>query len=306
MSSRNWCFTISKEHMNSSNLIWVNTKEEDEIFPESGFGRIVKILEALYQQGKITRAVIGDEVGENGYEHGQGYIQFVNVRKQKFLKDMMPKAHLEIMRGTPCEAWDYCCKDGQYAAIGERPVGQGARKDLTEIKEMALEGASRRELYDASANFQAFRFAEVGRQMSFVKRDWKPHVEWHYGPTGIGKSRYAHGQMPDAFVCVVDAVVNGFYFGGYDGEPDVIFDEFRGSAMKMSLLLAILDRYPLTVRTIGGSMQFQGKRIIITSHESPEKAYCNAGEALGQLLRRIDVIHNWNDGNFVTQSHIPH
>lgn len=104
-----------------------------------------------------------------------------------------------------------------------------------------------------------------------------------YGPTGTGKSRAAHEMAPDAF-WLRQASSGVGWWCGYNGETDVIIDEFYGW-LQWSFLLRLLDRYPLVVETKGSSVNFVGRRIIITSNTSPVQWY--ARMAYATLARRF-------------------
>jgi hypothetical protein len=62
------------------------------------------------------------------------------------------------------------------------------------------------------------------------------------------------------------------FFDGYDGQEDVVVDEFYGW-IPYDLLCRMCDRYPLLVDTKGGAVQFCPKRIWITSNKKPEDWY---------------------------------
>jgi hypothetical protein len=65
-------------------------------------------------------------------------------------------------------------------------------------------------------------------------------------------------------------------------------DDFRGSQMKSSELLTLLDRYPKHAEVKGGYRWLGGKNIVITSNKHPNKSYQLLDEAIKQLIRRID------------------
>lgn len=89
-----------------------------------------------------------------------------------------------------------------------------------------------------------------------------------YGPTGVGKTRWAWDMFPAAY----SAPQKG-WFDGYSGEETVIIDEMYGSRYSWSFLLQLLDRYRMLVPFKGGFHQFTSKRIVMTSNVHPEEWY---------------------------------
>ena len=106
--------------------------------------------------------VIGQEIGDKGTPHLQGYIEFKNpISFMSIKKKIGKRAHIELIgrKGTPKQAAGYCCKgNGKYpkgtdwaqfydnhapdAIVFEKGEisAQGARADLLELKESILSG----------------------------------------------------------------------------------------------------------------------------------------------------------------------
>lgn len=81
---------------------------------------------------------IGRERGDSGTPHLQGF--FVLKTKLRFNNvKVLPgftRAHLEISRGTPKQAADYCKKeDPEPYEYGELPSSQGKRTDFSELRD---------------------------------------------------------------------------------------------------------------------------------------------------------------------------
>lgn len=80
----------------------------------------------------------GFETGKNQTEHMQGYIQFHNAMRFASVKKMLPRAHLEVAKGTPAQNIAYCSKEGEedFYEFGDKPNEGGAvrKKTLADIE----------------------------------------------------------------------------------------------------------------------------------------------------------------------------
>lgn len=130
-------------------------------------------------------AVFGRETGESGTPHLQGYIHFKQPRALSALKKVLPRAHLEIARGTPEDNRRYCTKDNDFEEFGELPK-QGKRNEIAALREAIKAGERNpkrlRDQYDA-----ACRHPHLMRQLlidnmpkpatpSIVLRPWQAQV----------------------------------------------------------------------------------------------------------------------------------
>lgn len=260
--SKYWCFTINN---------W--TEEEKE--------KISGLTSATY-------CVMGLEEGKEGTKHIQGYIEFSMKKKMPTVKKLMPRAHLELRRGSAEQASQYCKKDGKFVELGEISKDErGKRTDLQVVKETILSGKGMKEIVEVTSSYQAIKYAETLLKYVETKRTWKPRVMWFYGPTGCGKTRRAMEESKDPYV----SGKNLKWWEGYDAHADVIIDDFRKDFCTFHELLRILDRYEYRIEVKGGSRQLLAKNIWITSCFPPDKVY-DTREDIGQLLRRIDLIEN--------------
>lgn len=258
--SRAWCFTV-------------NNYEDNEI-------ENAKKIPYDY-------LIIGKEIGEGGTPHLQGYLY--REKKVTFgkIKKMLPRAHLEIAKGTPLDNFKYCSKDGNFEEFGERPH-QGKRSDLDEIKESLKTTGRITDVVEKCTNIQQLKFAETAIKYIEKKRNWKPEVYWFHGPSGTGKSKTAYEMMPDLYR---KTNMSGQWWDGYDAHEDVLLDDLKPDTwVNYSALLELLDRYECRVQFKGGSRQFLAKRIVITSLFDPQSLFPTAPVDCFELLRRIDEI----------------
>lgn len=266
---RRWCFTLNN---------W--TEKELEKLREE------------FSKGKLTYAIIGQEIGDTGTPHLQGFVNYWNGKSFNRMKTLIGKrCHLEGSRGHDFENFEYCSKQSKFDEFGERPKEEAPKRtDIETIRDLVKTGTAKMtDLYETARSYQALRFGEIGLGLYTAKRNWKTHVTWIYGPTGTGKSHYAFQTAINPWV--TGQIVNNFIFAGYNGEEDVIIEDFRPEHMSFNMLLRMCDKYPLRVRTIGGSVEFLAKRIFVTTTKHPGEFYAGQDEEdCRQLLRRIELI----------------
>ncbi len=238
------------------------------------------------------------ESGENGTPHFQGFVVWTSpVRIRQACARLGGAAHIERAMGSDEEASKYCQKEETRVEgpwfWGDCPH-QGKRSDLIEIHAMVKAGAKRKEIIEEhfGSYLRYHKGIEIARLTYGARRDWEMEVHVFYGPTGTGKSRKAWSEAgQEAFVLMAPNSKNGpVWFDGYDGQKNVIIEEYYGW-MRWNFLLQLLDRYPMRVPVKGGSLEWVPKKIWICSNERPQEWY-NYNERMDYqtLRRRISTI----------------
>nr|WAE42241.1 MAG: replication associated protein [Cressdnaviricota sp.] len=116
--SRGWCWTIN------------NYTREDR-----------QNIKEMRNDKHADYTCYGYEIGEKNTPHIQGYVHYTLKKSLKQMKVILPRAHLEIAKGTPIENKKYCSKDGDFHEFGELPQ-QGDRSDLKAIATDIINGKS--------------------------------------------------------------------------------------------------------------------------------------------------------------------
>lgn len=102
-------------------------------------------------------------------------------------------------------------------------------------------------------------------------KEYKPtEVYWFYGPTGSGKSLSVKKLIGNELknktttkdkISIIHKIENGFAIGSISNETDIlVLDEFRGSSMKFSDLLALIDGCSINIK--GGKQWIHAKKYI--------------------------------------------
>lgn len=270
---RDWCFTVNNPFDNKE--IYMNALEEH-----------------------CTYIVIGDEVGELGTPHLQGYLQLKKKLRLHNVRELFPSEsppHLEGRKGTKLQAADYCKKEAHFIEFGSLENMQGERTDLDGMTGMLVDNASMRDValsnpatwvrnYRGLAAFQAL--------IAPPPRIYREHLECHlyYGKTGTGKSYKALFENPGIFR---KPVGKGLWFDGIPwGCKSVLLEEVTGQ-YPLSDMLMLMDKYQIQVETKGGHAFLDVDKIVMTTNVHPATwydFYKNREEQGLALFRRFTKI----------------
>lgn len=202
--SRRWVFTINNY-----------TPEDIELFEK---------IDCKY-------VIVGDEVGDSGTPHLQGFIIFNRGYRLTQLKKIHEKAYWDY--AVTVDAMNYCMK--QKVIILRDYRAQGSRTDWNSVRDMVDSGASfediRKEHYGLCMQYgraieqdiarkrakTEIKYTEFNRE--FINLDEHPIVSL-VGPTGIGKTQYAKAHFNNPLIVRhIDDLRN---FTDHDG---IIFDD---------------------------------------------------------------------------------
>lgn len=260
--ARRWCFTLN------------NYSDED-------YENILK-WDCKY-------LIVGQEEGENGTPHLQGYVVFGSMKRLAAMKKLHPRAHFECARGTSSQNQEYCSKEGLFEEIGECPSddpGAAEKERWKRAREIVQHGGDWEEIPD-DIYIRYYRTLKEIKKDHMVKVDDAEDVtgEWYYGPPGVGKSRKARESYPGAYLKMQNK-----WWDGYQGEEFVILDDM--DCKELGHLLKIwADRYAFLAETKGGAIQIRPKKFVVTSNYSIEELFGGDSEMCGAIKRRFHVTH---------------
>jgi len=120
---------------------------------------------------------VARELGSNNTPHLQGYVVLSTKLRLANVKVLpgFARAHLEVSRGTPKQASDYCKKDGDFDEYGTLPEGQGHRSEFDDLKEWIKQSDSRPTDRDVAEKFPSLWGRYRSACVNFLDL-FEPHV----------------------------------------------------------------------------------------------------------------------------------
>lgn len=258
--SRRWCFTVFASNLEQSELVRRLDDATTNFY--------------IFQREKAPTT---------GNEHYQGYVEFKNPRVHRRGAIAGITGHWERARGNAEQNITYCTKPesrlSQPVRRGE-PTKQGKRTDLKQLYDDIMERGLSAVLNDGDSAVRAahvMRWAETVNDVRNSKR-LRPSgthrdIMCLWGAPGTGKTRWVRANYPRAYW--KDSTTK--WFDGYDGEPTIVFDEFRGIGSEFNLQLwkTLCDPHggPCKVEIKGRYITIDPERIVICSNRSPDDWY---------------------------------
>lgn len=265
--TRAWCFTIN------------NWTDED---PD--------LCLALYEEHGARYVIWAEEKGESGTEHLQGFVYFKNPRALKGVKRLLPRAHLEQMRGTPKQAADYCRKeDPNPQEYGELPMsaeekGMNERERYQAAWTLAKEG----NFEEIDADIRVRHYGTL-KKIRSEYQELPPSIAeldfwWFFGPSGTGKSSTARTENPGAYLKSTNK-----WWDGYVDQDCVVIDEWSPHHEVLAdHLKRWADHHPFAAEVKGGCVAIRPPKLIVTSNYTMEECFKDPAN-LNPLLRRFKV-----------------
>lgn len=254
----------------------------------------------------VQYLVCQHERGEKtGRDHLQGYLELTRSEDMRWCQNhICGEMSLQKRRGNQKQAIDYCTKtatriDGPWHYGEPYKSLQGGRTDLHRMRDAIREGANYRQLIEE----MPMTLARHHRFVSLCYTYTKPlkrevAVFLLYGRTRAGKSRWVNELYDPEDLYIIPLTQKSSWYDGYDGEENVLLDDFSGG-LPRTQLLRLLDRYRLRVPNKGGFVWWRPIRIYITTNIHPRKWYKDwrdFEEHYDALSARIQAVYDFNLG----------
>lgn len=249
-------------------------------------------IPTLVDQKLCTYFCYGKEIGESGTPHLQAFARTRSKmsiatfqRKITEVTGIASRYSVIVATGSLLGNRDYCAKGEQSHSEWESDktqgpnygknadfhefgqYGQGRRTDLQDVSEAIRLGKTEKDIAEAHGEqymkyYRGIRELIAMLQTNNEPRSWRTIGYWCWGPTGTGKSRWAHSLPGEVYFKAADTK----WFDGFVGQETVVLDDFRpNKEISFAKLLQLADYYPMIVETKGGSRQFNAKRLIVTT-----------------------------------------
>lgn len=266
-TAKNWCFTLNNYTEDEVEFLSKCTLKPDYF---------IRFIAFSHELGTIEDT-----------PHLQGYLSCKHAVRLTQLKKVMPRAHLEPMRGRLDQNAKYCSKQGELHKFGDEPVPPGPREQNRWLETMNHLRNGDLESIDPDIRIRYYG------NLNKLLRDYsaKPLTidglfenEWIWGPPGSGKSKRAREENPDLYVKSLNK-----WWDQYNGEHTILIDDFQPGFHMEYFIKIWADRYPFRAESKGGSLLIRPRKIVVTSNFSIEQ--CFNGVDCEAVKRRFIEIH---------------
>ncbi len=228
------------------------------------------------------------------------------------VKKLFPSAHIEPCKGTSQDNRDYIRKEGRHAdknitslpetfeEYGEMPLDASTKNDSVsaDVLEMIKNGCSNAEIINKHPSYLSKINQLDGCRNELLneenKNKWRDlDVEYIFGKTGTGKTRYVMDEFGYSNVCKITNYPKERPFSNYNNQPVLLLDEFH-SGIPIGDMLQYLDGYPCLLPARYNDKIACYDKVFIISNIDLNKQYINVQEEKTEVwnafVRRINRV----------------
>ncbi len=200
----------------------------------------------------------------------------------------MPRAHIEKVSNIDASLAYVQKEDTRLEGpweYGTKPVKRNSAKDWQEVWDNAVKGNI--DKIDPEVRVKHYANLQRIRKDHMVLQDAEGlRGVWIWGESGIGKSRKARADYPNAYPKLCNK-----WWDGYQGEANVIMDDMGLDHKCLGQQLKIwADRYGCILETKGGAIPSQYAKFVVTSQYEIDDIFEDE-KTREALKRRFTVIH---------------
>lgn len=291
---------------------------------ENGFPHDIIKRTLVERFATLQYFCLADEIGEQGTYHTHIYAFFGSRVRFSTIKKHFPPAHIEAANGTHKQNRNYVRKEGRWADSdksetsvpgtfeewGTMPTSKGKDVLMDDLYNMVSDGLTDGEILAENHDYVKYLDTIARLRKTLLIEKYKGHrrldLKVHYisGATGTGKTRGVLDKEGDANVYRVTDYDHPF--DSYDMQPVLCLDEFR-SSLKMTLMLDLLDIYPLELPARYANRVACYETVYIISNWALEDQYREVQDShpatWKALLRRIHTVTVYDSNGQIHKYH---
>lgn len=222
-------------------------------------------------------------------EHFQGFAYCKTAQRFPWWHKRLTPHHFEFCFGSLEQNERYCSKQGQYQEFGIKPMGDGKRRDLSEVCDAIV--TKRQKLSDIAIQFPTV-FTQYHNGLTkleaIITKPYEHHTvrgTWIYGVPGAGKSHYARTHFQDVYIKAQNK-----WFDGYTGQHTIVLEDFDSHGHYLAHLLKIWsDKWSCSGEIKGGSVALQHRDFVVTSNFTIDEIFTDPKFA-EPIKRRFKLI----------------
>lgn len=262
--------------------------------------REAEVLYRLGHTNDIDCLVYGAEHTEEGEgtPHFQIYLHFKGNWRWNRIKDLFPRADIELAKKPKLACCRYCAKEGFYYAFGNVPdLASGARQGSKRAREHAEDMERSRVVHEMRTGQIMFKelsdeqlldkklVSACEKAMNMTMGPPRPfrYICTFVSPTGWGKTY----NVWESFMQVATVEFGGTQEWFCDPENYcMLFDEFCGQ-IRCQKMLKYLDNRPISLPIKGGHRPCYWQIIFICSNTAPDEWYTKEDPKTGLKVSSI-------------------
>ena len=247
--------------------------------------------DAFYDEETFEYSIFGREKAPTtGTPHLQGYVHMRNKCKFGTVQKLFPHSWIVPAQGTAEENKVYSSKDGDFVEHGLCPVSGG--RATADIWQEAKDYAKLGRLDDINPRIYICHYNTV-QQIARDNATTPPDIdvlinEWHYGPTGCGKSRYVRQHHPGCYLKDTTR-----WWDKYNGQDVVLIEDVDETHAGLGRYFKLwADHYAFTAEQKHKChLEIRPKKIIVTSNYAPAEIWTDPRMYL-PIERRFKLIQH--------------
>ena len=248
-----------------------------------------EIDELIEFRGCKFKVIARETAPSTGTSHIHALICFhCNARASK-LKKLLPRAHLDLVKGTFDQAYNYVIKEGAVIyENGEKPSKQlSVDQRFKALVQQAKAGTIDKECL-MYCRYRQYFDQFVPKDDYTFEGELTTKNAWIYGPPGTGKSRLVRQFALAMHYSIYEKLANKWW-DGYRGEDIVLIEDLDPDvASKLVHHIKLwADRYPFRAEIKGTSQSISPRfMFIVTSNHTIRECFQGVdGEAISRRFQ---------------------